>query len=278
MPENSPTVRQRRLGAELRKAREEARLTLEQASAALGIVRTTLGRYETAETRPTPARVAEMLGLYGGDEALKLALMQLAREGRTRGWWVAFPDVLSPSLAELEHYAKRIRSLQVQIVPGLLQTPDYARTLIRGYTQDATEVRKRLQAREHRKAVLAGEDALVLDVILDEAVLRRPIGGPEVMRGQLAALLEAAERPNISIRVVPLEAGDYPSIGNGSVTIFEFPRSIDPNVAFTESFAGGIFIEDLGEVRRCSFELDRTSEHALSEDESAARIRAINKE
>lgn len=277
-PEYSPTVRHRYLARELRRLREAAGLNMEQAAAALGTSRPTVVRLETAGTRPRQAIVAEMVDLYGGGEALKLALMELARKIRTRGWWTAYGDVLSPSFAELEDEANEIRGLQVQVIHGLLQTTDYAHALIRGYTQDAKEINRRLQAREHRKAVLARQDAPTLNMVMDEAILHRQIGGPKVMHGQLAALLEAGERPNISIRVIPVEAGGYPSIGNGSVTIFRFPRSIDPDVAYTESFAGGIFVEDLGAVRSCSVEVDRISEHALPEDESAARIRAINKE
>ena len=277
-PEHSPTVRHRRLAAELRRLREVAKLTPADAAAALGWSKSKLTRFETAATRPQPSDVAEMLGLYGGDEALKFALMQLARDIRTRGWWAAYRDVLPPSFAELENDASEIRSWYVQLIHGLLQTPDYARALIRNYTHDEAEVDKRLQARIHRQTILARENAPTLDVILDEAVLRRPVGGRDVMRGQLAALLAAGERPNVSIRVVPIEIGIYPSIGNGSVILFGFPRPIDPDVAYIESFAGGIFVEDVGEVRRCRFELDRISETALSEEDSAALIRAILKE
>lgn len=276
--ENSPTVRHRRLARELRQARETAGITMEQASAALGWSRPKLVRFETAKTRPQARDVAEMFGLYGGDEALKLALMQLARDIRTRGWWSAYGDVLVPSFIELENDASTIRSWQVQLIHGLLQTPDYARAVMLADVVDVAETNRRLQAREHRKAVLARADAPDLDFVLDEAVLRRPVGGSEVMRGQLRALLDAGDRPNVSVRVVPSSLGAYPSIGNGSVTIFAFPRAIDPDVAYVESFAGGTFVEDTTEVRRCSFELDRISEKALSEEETAAFIRSIIEE
>ncbi|MGH3392700.1 MAG: DUF5753 domain-containing protein, partial [Actinomadura sp.] len=117
-----------------------------------------------------------------------------------------------------------------------------------------------------------------LSLLLDESVLRRPVGGPEVMRGQLRVLMEAADRPNVSVRVVPTSIGVYPYIGSGSMTIFGFPRTIDPDVAYIESFAGGIFVEDVGEVRRCNLVIDRISDTALSEDESTALIREIIEE
>ncbi|MBC6464238.1 helix-turn-helix domain-containing protein [Actinomadura alba] len=277
-PENSPTVRHRRLAAELRHLREAANLTPADAAAALGWSKSKLTRFETAATRPQPADVAAMFGLYGGDEALKLALVELARKIRTRGWWATYSDVLAPSFVELENDASTIRTWGAHLIHGLLQTPDYTRAVIRADVTDEAEVNRRLQAREHRKAVLAREDAPRLDVVLDEAVLRRPVGGPEVMRGQLRALLEAGQRENITVRVVPIEAGAYPNIGAGSVTIFGFPRQIDLDVAHVESFAGGVFVEDLVEVRRCSVTVDRISELALSEERSAALIRAITEE
>lgn len=276
--ENSPTVRHRRLARELRQAREAAGITMEQASAALGWSRPKLVRFETAKTRPQARDVAEMFGLYGGEEALKLALMQLARDIRTRGWWSAYGDVLVPSFIELENDASTIRSWQVQLIHGLLQTPDYARAVMRADVVGDAEINRRLQAREHRKAVLARDDAPALEVLLDEAVLRRPVGGLEVLHGQLRALLEAGARENVSVRVVPTSLGAYPALGNGSVTIFGFPRAIDPDVAYVESFAGGTFVEDTTEVRRCSFEVDRISETALSEEDSAGLIRDIIKE
>lgn len=278
MPENSPTVRQRRLGSEIKKARREAGFTLEQAAAALEIAHTTLGRWESAETRLPVARVAELLGLYGGSEAYRLALEEIARKVRTRGWWASYSDVLAPSFAELEDDASSIRIWQVQLIPGLLQIPAYARTLISMDATDEAEIDRRLQAREHRKAILARSDAPNLEVLLEEAVLRRPVGGREVMRGQLAALLELGERPNVSIRVLPFESGGYPFIGNGSVMVFGFPRAIDPDVAYIESFAGGLFVEAPDQVRGCSEKVREISDEALSGEDSAARIRAIAKE
>lgn len=278
MPENSPTVRHRRLGKELRSLRERAGLSPAAAAAALGWSKSKLTRFETADTRPQPGDVATMLGLYGGDDALKLALMQLARDVRVRGWWAAYSDVLAPSFAELENDASSIRSWQVEVIPGLLQTPAYARALISMDASDDADVNRRLQAREHRKAVLARTDAPTLDVVLDEAVLRRPVGGHEVMREQLGALLDVSRRPNVSIRVLPTESGAYPYIGNGSVMIFGFPREIDPDVAYIESFAGGLFVEDVEQVRTCEEKVQEISAEALSEEDSAALIRALSEE
>lgn len=275
----SPTVRHRRLANELRKRREHVGITAEDAASALGWSRTKLTRFETARTRPTPANVTEMLDLYGGvDEGLKLALTQLARDVRKRGWWSAYGDVLTGSFAELEDDASHIRSWQTQVIPGLLQTEDYARTLIAEDTPDETQVDRRLQARLHRRTLLLRQSAPELHVLIDEAVLRRPVGGTEVMKGQLEALLAARDRPNISIRVVPTSIGQYPALGDGSFVIFTFPRSADQDVTYLESVAGGIYIEDIEQVHRCSVTYQRIADVALHEEDSAALIAAIAKE
>jgi len=273
-----PTVRQRRLGTELRKARRAAGLTLEQAAEALGIAHTTMGRYESAEHRPTLARVTEMLGLYGGDEATQLAILELARKARERGWWAPYGGVLDLSFVEVEDDASRILTWQTQLIHGLLQTPEYTRALIRMDTDDDEQVGERLEAREHRKAILARDTAPQLELVLDEAALRRPVGGPDVMRGQLRSLLIAGERSNVTVRVLPMEVGEYPFIGHGSVTIFGFAAESEPDVAYLESFAGGLFVEDVGQVRTCREKLNRISDLALSAEESADLIGAIVKE
>jgi hypothetical protein len=250
----------------------------EQAAAALGWSRPKLVRFETAKTRPKPTDVAAMLDLYGGPDELKLALMQVARNIRQRGWWSAYDDVLAGSYAELEDEAAEIKSWQVQVIHGLLQTEEYARTLIRGHSSDEGEADRRLQARMTRQTLLARQNAPALRVLVEEAVLRRPIGGAEVMRGQLNALLTARGRPNVSIRVVPISVGIYPSLGEGSFTIFSFPRPIDPDVIYLESVAGAIYAEDVEQVRRCRVTYDHLADVALPEEESAALIAAIAKE
>ncbi|HEX6472955.1 MAG TPA: helix-turn-helix transcriptional regulator [Streptosporangiaceae bacterium] len=278
VPEQSPTVRHRRLAGELRRLRERAGMTPEQAAAALGWSRPKLVRVETAKTRPKPADVAAALDLYGGPDELKLALMEAARNVRRRGWWSAYDDVLAGSYAELEDDAAEIRSWQVQVIHGLLQTQEYARTLIRNHSADEQEVDRRVQARMMRQTLLARQNAPALQVLIEEAVLRRPVGGVEVMRGQLDALLRAHLRPNVSIRVVPMSVGIYPSLGEGSFTIFSFPRPIDPDVVYLESVAGGVYLEDVEQVRRCGATFDNIADVALSDEESAALIAAIAEE
>lgn len=275
----SPTARQRRLASELRRLRENAGLTPEQAAEALGWSRPKLVKIETAKRPPRVVDVGLILDTYGGtDEAVRLALMQLARDVRRRGWWAAYGDVLAGSYAELEDAASTIRTWQVQAVPGLLQTEDYARAIIRGGHPNDVEADRRIQARMTRRALLARQNAPRLEVVLAEDVLRRPIGGAQVMRGQLEALRAAAGRPHISLRIVPLARGYYPTIGQGSMVIFGFPSPVDLSVAYLETLAGSVYVEDIAQVKRCNVTFDRIADAALSEEDSAALLAAIIEE
>ncbi len=275
-PGNSPTVRHRRLAAELRRLREGAELSPERAAAALGWSRPKLVKFETARNAPSPTDVAAMLELYGAPEAYKIALIQLTREVRKRGWWTAYDDVLPPSYAELEDDAAEIRSWQVQEIPGLLQTDDYALALIRLNNPDESEESqlRRLQARMARRTVLTRKSAASLRAVIDESALRRPIGGPDAMRRQLTTLLEASERPHVHLQVAPTTNGDFPGM-EGSFVILSFASPIALDVAYIKSVAGGVFIEDVEQVRRCSTKFDRICEAALPETETVALIEAL---
>ncbi len=275
----SPTVRHRRLARQLRTAREDSGLSMESAAAALGWSRPKLVRFETARTRPKPADVEAMLDLYGGAEAVKLALMQLARDIRKRGWWSAFGDVLTGSFAELEDDAASIRSWQVQCIPGLLQTSDYALALIRiGSPDDPEDVLlRRLQARMARRALLERRNAPSYTVVLDEAALRRPVGGPWVMGRQLDALINTAQKPHVSIRVVPASAGEHACM-DGAFVILSFAADLDPDVVYLEGMGGEIYVEDVGQVSRCKVRFDRLCDQALSEEDSMALVAEIARE
>lgn len=275
----SPTVRHRRLARQLRQQRENSGLSMERAAAALGWSRPKLIRFETAKTRPRPSDVEEMLDLYGGDEAVKLALMQLARDIRKRGWWSAFNDVLAGSFAELEDDAAQIRTWQVQFIPGLLQTSDYALALIRILSPDDSEdvLLRRVQARMARRTILERQDAPSYVAILDEAVLRRAVGGAQVMARQLDALVNAAEKPNVSLRVMPISAGEHAGM-DGPFVVLNFAGELDQDVVYLEGMGGEIYVEDVGQVTRCNVRFDRICEQALSEIDSVTLIADIAKE
>jgi hypothetical protein len=254
-------------------------MSMEAAAAALGWSRPKLVRFETAKTRPTAADVGAMLDLYGGGEAVKLALVQLAKDIRKRGWWSAFNDVLTGSFAELEDDAVRIRTWQVQFVPGLLQISDYALALIRVSSPEDTEEThlRRLQARMARRTILERQEGASLAVVLDEAALRRPVGGPEVMARQLDALVNESQKPNVSLCVLPAASGEHAGM-DGPFVILSFEGQLDPEVVYLEGMGGEIYVEDVGQVNRCNVRFDRLSGQALSEEDSVRLIVDIAKE
>lgn len=279
MSELSPTIRHRRLAAELRRLRVEADISPENAAAALGISRPQLVKIETARVKPSVAIVRRILDRYGRDDDHKLAVMQLVQNIHELGWWQAYGTFLSGSFAELEEDADEMDIRNTEIVAGLLQTEAYARALITaGDPLTSKEIDDRVRARIQRQAVLTRQNPPTLRVVLDEAVLTRTIGGPDVMREQLAALQEAAERPNISIRVLPADAGPHAGIGEGSFTIFRFPRPMDMPIVFLESAAGPIYVEAREKVVRSIVTHEAISDKALPEEDSAALIGATAKE
>lgn len=235
-------------------------------------------RVERAQTALSVSDVERILETYGGNnEALKLALIQVARDIRKRGWWTAYGDVLPDSFAELEDAAKKIRTWQLEVVPGLLQTEDYARELIRTGSDEA-ETDRRVQARLMRQTVLSRQNAPTLEVLLHEMALRSPVGGRDVIRTQLASLRSSARRPNISVRVLPATAGVRPGLGEGSFTMFGFPEPVDLDVVHLETVGGDLYLEEIEQVRSCSVKYERIADACKSEEESAEFISALIKE
>lgn len=272
---HSLTVRGRRLARELRATREHADLTLEQASAALGWNRFKLGRIEGGKTRVSTTDVARILDVYGIDPSVHASLVQLARDASRRGWWNNFSGIYSGGYVGLEDEASEIRTYHVQLVPGLLQTEDYARAVISaGVPDDQDEVNKRLHARMARKTLLSRPDAPSLNAVLAESALRQRIGGAAVMKDQLAELLKAAGRPNVTVRVLPFYAGARAGI-EGSFVVLSFEDDLDPDIGYSEGIYGNVFIEGIEQVSRCRVEFDRIWEAALSEDASERFIADI---
>ncbi|MEV5706939.1 helix-turn-helix transcriptional regulator [Actinoallomurus sp. NPDC052274] len=203
---HSPTVRGRKLASELRRLRKDVDLAVEEAAAQLGWSRFKVSRIEKAQTKPTIADLRAILDLYGVGNANRAALIELHKNSWRRGWWTDYSDVFRGSYVALEDDAVTIEEWSPQLIPGLLQTDDYARAVIRASLPgDEAVVQRRVQARSARRTLLGRTDrtAPTFIAIIDEAALRRPIGGPEVMRSQLRALLDAARRPNVSLRVMP---------------------------------------------------------------------------
>jgi len=276
---SSPSVRLRRLAAQLRELREAAGLTQEEVSERTGKDRSTLYRLESAQQRPQKSTLIQLLDLYGAAEPRRSELLTLLREASQRGWMRPYrselPDVYSDYIG-FEDEARSIANYESLFVPGLLQTEAYARAQLRGtlpYASEA-EIESRVAARLERQPVLVKDDAPKLWAIMDEAALRRLVGGRDVMRGQARHLLEARSLPNVTIQVIPYGAGAHPGM-DGSFVILEFPDQDDPSIVYVESAAGGLFLEQDAEIRRYMLMFEHLRAAASGLDATAALLEAI---
>jgi hypothetical protein len=215
-----------------------------------------------------------MLDIYGvfGTEAEEL--VQIAREARQKGWWHPYSTVLTGAYVGLEAAARSVRAYEQQVVPGLLQTEAYAAALIRAGRPDITgeETSQRVHVRKARQSLLIQDDPIDLWVVLDEAVVSRPVGGDEVMREQLRRLALASELPNVTLQVLPFDVGAHAGM-DGTFAILGFPEVEDPDVVFAENATGGLFLEKADELRKYGFIFEHIRSTALNPEESRKMIR-----
>jgi Domain of unknown function (DUF5753)/Helix-turn-helix domain len=248
----SPVGRRRQAAASLRQLRGEARRTVDEVADFLDCPPDRVRRMEAGKATPRVAEARCLLDLYEVVGTPREELLNLVRETRRRTWWHRYDDLLGDDLETLlllEEEAVAIATHQPSLVPGLLQTERYASELMATLSdQPLDALDRRLQLRMARQQVLAGADAPRLTVILDEAALRRPVGGPDVMRGQYTRLVEAADTANITVRVLRFHAGPYQAMGFG-FHIFEFAPG-DPKVVQIELLDREQFIEDAEDVAR----------------------------
>ncbi len=275
-PDQNPTLRARRLALELLRRREAAGLTREEAARQLEWSTSTIFRIETGRSRPQPGNVRVLLELYGVTGPERDGLIRLAREARQPGWWHSFRDVL-PNPYEvfigLEAGAASIRNFEPVVVPGLLQTEEYARQMSRGGPRelDREDIERRVQVRMERQRILTREDRPRLWAVLDEAVIRRTVGGPEVMREQLRHLIECAEQGKTTLQVVPFSAGAHAGT-TGPFIILDFPEPTDPSVVYVETLAGDLYLEERADVDRYTLAFDRLLAAALHPDDSVRLV------
>ena len=272
----APSVRSRQLAAELRRLRGEAALTGEEAAVRLGWSPAKISRVETARTVVSPADLQLLLDLYEISGQHRDRLSELGRTARQRGWWDVYADMLGPeyaTLIALEADAESVSWYAAQIVPGLLQTEEYAREIIRStlLISPPGEIERRVRVRMSRQRVLTGDAPLRLAVILDEAVLRRVVGGAEVMRAQLRHLTQAAGWPNVDLRVLPSAAGAHPAV-MGEFTILRFPEVVAPDVVYLENMTSNLYVEREAEVFRYTMAFDRLNTLAMGTEDSVAFI------
>jgi transcriptional regulator with XRE-family HTH domain len=275
----SPTVRRKRLGTELRRLREQARLSCENVGQRLDCSGTRISRMETGRISVRPGDVRELLEVYGvaGDRADEL--VELAREARRKGWWHRFgpvtPSWLEPYLG-LEAEAVRLRDFQSMVLPGLLQTEDYARAILRAApgAGPADDIEQQVALWMERQTVLDGTAPPELCLVLGEGALRVQVGGPEVMRAQLGKLAEVADRGQVTLQVLPVGAAAqvHPV---SSFTMLDFADPADPPVVYTEHLTGGLLLDDPDEVRTYSVVFDRLRAAALGAGQSIDLIASL---
>jgi transcriptional regulator with XRE-family HTH domain len=275
----SPTIRRRRLGAELRRHREAASVTIEGVAEQLECSASKVSRIETGHTSATPRDVRDMLRIYGVVGTESDELVQIAREARQKGWWHPYSTVLTGAYVGLEAAAGSVRAYEQQVVPGLLQTEDYAKAMIRAARPDITveEVNQRVRVRLGRQSLLSQDDPIDLWVVLDEAVVSRPVGGDAVMRAQLARLVEASDLPNVTLQILPFEVGAHAGM-DGTFSILDFPEPGDPDVVYAENATGGLFLEKDDELQKYIFIFDHIRAAAMRPEESVALIAKLAEE
>ncbi len=266
----------RQLATELRRLRDGARLTGEEVAERLGWSPSKVSRIETATTAPSPADLRQLLDLYEVTGTQRERLELLSQNAGQRGWWDAYADTLDSdyaALIALEDQAATLRSYAAQIVPGLVQTEDYAREIVRSgsWTYPPGEIERRVQVRMNRQRVLTRAEPLNWAAVIDEAVLHHRVGPPEVMRQQLKHLVEMSTRPNVEVQVLPNTAGAHPAVYGGFV-IIGFPELIATDVVYLENLTSSIYVERETEVFRYSLAFDQLRTLSLDAEESRASI------
>lgn len=220
-----------------------------------------------------------MLAIYGVEGDAAEELVQVAREARQKGWWHLYGTVLTGAYVGLEAAAAAIRAYEAQLVPGLLQTSDYARAVIRAARPDITieELERRIHVRKIRQSLLRQDDPIDFWAVLDEAVFHRIVGDESLMSQQLDDLVLAAELPNVTLQVLPFSAGAHAGM-DGTFAILEYEEPADPDVVFAENAAGGLFLEKDDELGRYKFIFNHLRASALPPNASVEFIAARAKE
>jgi transcriptional regulator with XRE-family HTH domain len=271
---NSPTVRRRRLASELRRLREASQLTIDEVGEKLECSASKISRIETGHVGVTPRDVRDMLELYAIDEDQREALVQLSREARKKGWWHAYNEVFTGSFVGLESDASALHTFQALLVPGLLQTEDYMRAVIRAIRPDhgEDEVNKRVAGRVARQKMLTDPQPPEYWAIIDEAVLHRTVGGPAIMRAQLLRLIEVSDLPHVTLQVVQFGAGAHAGMENPFL-ILGFPEPADPDVVYVENTTSGSYLEEPSDVYRYTLMFDHLRASALNPAETLRMVR-----
>lgn len=279
--QNPPTVRLRRLAAELRRLRAAASLTREEVTERTGINGVTLYRIEKARARPQKRTLLALLELYAASETQRADLLAVQSGSHDQGWLRPYHSELPEEYTAyigFETEARTVRNYESLFVPGLAQTERYARAVIKGVlpTASQTEVDQRVQARIERQAVLTKARPLQLWAIMDEAAVRRLVGGREVMHEQVRHLLQLAQEPNVTLQLIPFGTGAHAGM-TGSFVHMDFPDAQDPELVYVDTPAGDLFLESEAEIRRYKSMFEHLQAVALGPGESADLLASVGR-
>ncbi len=279
---SSPTVRRRRLAAELRSLRKESGKTREQVAEFVGCSPVTITRIESAQSAPRLADTARMLECYGVTGERREVLMTLCGEARRRGWWHQYSGAI-PAWFEvyvgIEGEVSEIRSYQPEAIDGRFQTEGYIRSLMLADVDvpSSEELERRIAVRMKRQELLTDDDAPKMWLVLNEAALRRQVGGRATMHDQLAHLIEVSQSNKIVVQVLSYASGAHPAM-DGAFEILRFPDAADPDVVYLQYRRGSIYLEDPADVAAYAELFDHLRARALGPDESRALIARLAEE
>ncbi|ADI12141.1 putative DNA-binding protein [Streptomyces bingchenggensis BCW-1] len=282
-PRSAATVGQVVLGKRLRELRERAGLKREQAAKVLHVAPATIRRMETAEVALKIPYVRMLLDAYGVTGGEAEAFITLTEDANRPGWWQRFHDILPDWFSvhvSLEGAAAVIRAYEPHFIPGLLQTEDYARAIMRTGAVgqvDPEESERHVALRMERQTLITREDAPHLWVVMDETVLRRPVGTPEVMRGQIDRLLTATERPNVTLQIAEFSSGHHPGT-YGPFVLFRFAVPELPDMVYVEYLTGAVYLDERVEVASHLEVLDRMAAQAATARRTKEILRDFRKE
>ena len=275
-----PTVQRLLVGTKLRRLRTDMGLSREEAAQAIRASEWKIHRLENGQVGFKERDLVDLLERYGVTDPDEIEeLLVMAREANTPGWWQHYGDVLPPwfrSYVDLESAAALIRTYEGQYVPGLLQTDDYMRAVVQGALLDETteELGRRIRLRMARQTVLTREHPPRLWAVIDEAALRRPVGGPGVMKGQVARLLDAAALPNVTLQILPLDVGAHPAMV-GSFSVLRFPDQELPDVVYLEHLTSALYLNKPDEVDQYLHVMETICVRAAAPDQTVDLLEQI---
>jgi len=273
----SPIALRILLGAQLRRLREAKQISPEEAGYVIRASHSKISRLETGRVSFKDRDIVDLLTLYGvTDEAQRQEIRELASRASSPGWWHGYSDMLASWFEEylgLEEAATLIGTYEAQFVPGLLQTEDYASAVIMLRYSHPREISRRVNLRIARQSILSGPHATSLSAVIDEAVLRRPIGGPRTMRAQLKHLIEMSQQPNVTIQVMPFTAGGHAAAG-GSFTVLQFDEDELPDLVYVEQLASAQYLVKPDVVGTYLDVLDRLRREAATPADSLRILQA----